>query len=117
MKNNLKTMGFILCGISLLIIGGSIGFFAGNDQVKCENCKQEEQENKVKYKVSLEAPEDFSIATDTYDGGKHVNLTLTSAKKYSYIFVEVKAYYSTGELFVESSDNFNLIGKTKGKEE
>ena len=111
MKNSLKFTGFVLCGIALLLIGGSIGFFVGNNQVKCKKDNKEEQENSVKYKVSLEAPEDFSIATDTYDEGKHVNLTLTSAKKYSYIFVEVKAYYSTGEIFVESSYNFNLIGE------
>ena len=109
MKNSLKFTGFVLCGIALLLIGGSIGFFVGNNQVKCKKDNKEEQENSVKYKVSLEAPEDFSIATDTYDEGKHVNLTLTSAKKYSYIFVEVKAYYSTGGIFVESSYNFNLI--------
>ena len=70
MKNNLRFTGLILCGIALLLIGGSVGFFAANNKMaekKEAEKKQEEVTNGPKsYTVSLSDSENFSVVAETY---------------------------------------------------
>lgn len=116
MKNNLRFTGLILCGIALLLIGGSVGFFAANNKMaekKEAEKKQEEVTNGPKsYTVSLSDSENFSVVAETYNNDNNLNLVITSKNTYSYVWGRVDCYDENDKLINELfySSNFVTAG-------